>query len=665
MIIETTMIALGRCLPSPTQPRKRFDEEKHNELTASMEQHGFTLSTLLVRPWPGRPGWFEIVAGERRWRAAGATKFHPVTVADGVAPRNEPGPIPEVPCIIRVLTDQEVLEMQLIENIQRQDLTAIEEAVHYQRLLAMVDADQRPLYTFERLAQRVGLTAKWVRDRVCLCDLGDEERREVEAGTLPPKTAYLIARIPDPKLRAAASKKILHPQHEAGPLSYKRAEEMIQHEFVRDLRGATFAQDDADLLAIAADESGKRVAGGMCKDCPMKLGNAMPDAVPQRHNTCLNPLCFEQKQQRVWARWQEEETDPEANRRAATELESHRLFPLGNQLAAACGLVELADRPDGNDLRPGLDAPATWLELTKGAKLAVTVARDRFGKTHELVDRAQAVEAARTLNKHDIFKAAVGQRDKPKDADTRKEEEKTKTAVAEEKKRVAIACLDEVKGRATLKNAGDLIRLVIEREIDASKGHENFFRRHGLPIGSPVTKQIAKRPFAELAAILVEFVVCDGGYIYEIHDAILPWLKIFGVDVKAVTKRIAGQIALEKATAERTENIEVSWTDGLRGGARKFEFNSNGVCEKPAVLVLPFPASTKIKVRLSVARAKKGWLAGYDLASGKNGSGASGLPALRSATAFPTVRAALLDTARFARKYLAGDGAPAGPALRD
>jgi ParB family chromosome partitioning protein len=101
--------------PSPLQPRRHFDEGALTELAASIAEKGI-LQPLLIRPDPAKPGHYEIIAGERRWRAAQRAQVH------------------QVPALVRDFTDKEVLEVALIENLQRQDLSPVEEARGYERL---------------------------------------------------------------------------------------------------------------------------------------------------------------------------------------------------------------------------------------------------------------------------------------------------------------------------------------------------------------------------------------------------------------------------------------------------------------------------------------------------------------------------------------------------
>src|SRR6201999_3075200 len=113
------------------QPRKRFADSDLHDLSESVKEKGF-LQPILVRPVKGEANAYEIVAGERRWRAAQMAKLH------------------DVPVTVREMDDSESLEIAIIENVQRADLNAIEEAAAYQELMT------RFSYTQEKMAKEVG-----------------------------------------------------------------------------------------------------------------------------------------------------------------------------------------------------------------------------------------------------------------------------------------------------------------------------------------------------------------------------------------------------------------------------------------------------------------------------------------------------------------------------
>ena len=144
--LPITRLPLDLLAPSALQPRRHFDETALDELSRSIAEKG-VLQPLLVRPDPHNAGRYEIIAGERRWRASQRAKVH------------------EVPVHVTALNDAEVLEVALIENLQRQDLTAVEEARGYKRLLEDFG------HTQERVAEVVGKSRVHVANTLRLLSL--------------------------------------------------------------------------------------------------------------------------------------------------------------------------------------------------------------------------------------------------------------------------------------------------------------------------------------------------------------------------------------------------------------------------------------------------------------------------------------------------------------
>ncbi len=169
------MLPMAMISPNPKQPRRRFDETAQAELIASVKRQGL-LQPILVRPVDG--GRFEIVAGERRWRAAQAAQLH------------------DVPVLVRRLTDEEAFEVALVENIQRQDLNAIEEAEGYKRLIEDYG------HTQEDIARIVGKSRSHVANLVRLLDLPDDVRDLLIDGRLTMGHARALLTAPDPSALA-------------------------------------------------------------------------------------------------------------------------------------------------------------------------------------------------------------------------------------------------------------------------------------------------------------------------------------------------------------------------------------------------------------------------------------------------------------------------------
>ncbi len=145
--------------PGSIQPRKYFDDETIEALVESVREKGI-LQPLLVRRHPDQTNAYEIVAGERRWRAAQRAGLR------------------EVPVVIKELDDSEALEIALIENVQREDLTAIEEAEGYRRLMDEFD------HTQEALAQAIGKSRSHIANLLRLLTLPDQVKQMVNEGSL-------------------------------------------------------------------------------------------------------------------------------------------------------------------------------------------------------------------------------------------------------------------------------------------------------------------------------------------------------------------------------------------------------------------------------------------------------------------------------------------------
>ncbi|MFD1949259.1 ParB/RepB/Spo0J family partition protein [Sphingomonas arantia] len=167
-------VAIAAIHPHPGQPRRHFDETALEELAQSIAVRG-VLQPILVRP---HDGGYQIIAGERRWRAAQRAHLH------------------EVPVIVRAFDDVETLEVALIENIQRQDLNAIEEAEAYQRLITDYGHSQ------EALGKLVHKSRSHVANLVRLLDLPEPVRNDVSTGALSMGHARALVTAKNPMVLA-------------------------------------------------------------------------------------------------------------------------------------------------------------------------------------------------------------------------------------------------------------------------------------------------------------------------------------------------------------------------------------------------------------------------------------------------------------------------------
>lgn len=163
--------------PGPFQPRRKFDEGEMDRLVESIRTQG-VLQPILVRPVEGKADRYHIIAGERRWRAAQKAKLH------------------DVPVVVRPMSDRDALQIAIIENVQRQDLTALEEAEGYQRLIAEFNLTQ------EDVAQAVGKSRSHIANTLRLLDLPDTVLAMLQEGLLTAGHARALLGCPDPEAAA-------------------------------------------------------------------------------------------------------------------------------------------------------------------------------------------------------------------------------------------------------------------------------------------------------------------------------------------------------------------------------------------------------------------------------------------------------------------------------
>lgn len=213
-------IAIAQISPHPDQPRRHFDEEALDELAGSIGQRG-VIQPIVVRPMDN--GRFQIVAGERRWRAAQRAQLH------------------EIPAIVRTLTERDVMALALIENLQREDLNPIEEARAYQRL-----AESEGL-TQAEIAKMVDKSRSHVANLQRLLALPESVMTQVEKGALSMGHARALIGVDDAEDIAEAAI--------AKQMSVREVEKLVRRKTrgetpMRRAREGRGGDDDADIAAV-------------------------------------------------------------------------------------------------------------------------------------------------------------------------------------------------------------------------------------------------------------------------------------------------------------------------------------------------------------------------------------------------------------------------------
>jgi ParB family chromosome partitioning protein len=174
-------IPLDRIVPNPEQPRLAIDEASLHELSASIREHGI-LQPILVRPLP--EGQFQLIAGERRWRAS-----------------REAG-LDAIPALVEEIDDDTALEISIIENLQREDLSPLDEAGIYDRMI------REHGYSVRRLAQKLGKDKGYLENRLRLADAPPEIRELVSLRRDTLSHAYELLKVADPRKRKRLAERV-------------------------------------------------------------------------------------------------------------------------------------------------------------------------------------------------------------------------------------------------------------------------------------------------------------------------------------------------------------------------------------------------------------------------------------------------------------------------
>ena len=224
VIASDQVVPIEKIIPNPDQPRKQFDSDALDDLVSSIREKG-VLQPLIVRKSGDN---FEIVAGERRWRAAQRAKLH------------------ELPVIIRDFTDTEVLEVAIIENIQRADLNLIEEAAGYKQLM------DRFGHTQEKMAEALGKSRSHIANLLRLLSLPSTVQAHVTQGSLSAghARALVTARDPDALVKKIINRGLSVRQTEA---LVKKSQQSGDDPGLTATQKQTSSAKDADTRALEED----------------------------------------------------------------------------------------------------------------------------------------------------------------------------------------------------------------------------------------------------------------------------------------------------------------------------------------------------------------------------------------------------------------------------
>jgi ParB family transcriptional regulator, chromosome partitioning protein len=260
-------VPVDRIEANPDQPRMTFEQSALDELSASIKEHGI-LQPVLIRPF-GESGHYQLIAGERRWRAAKAAGLD------------------SIPAMIEEIDDDTALEIAIIENLQREDLSPLEEATMYDRMV------KDHGYSIRRLAQKLGKDKGYLENRLRLADAPEEIRELVSLRKDTLSHAYELMKVEDPKKRRR-----LAAQVASGELSLVKLRQRIEgrrarpgedaedEEPTETRRGGRTSAESGEALGAAEDPgeamwSGTRTGGPIRDDSLVDAKQNLADSLEE------------------------------------------------------------------------------------------------------------------------------------------------------------------------------------------------------------------------------------------------------------------------------------------------------------------------------------------------------------------------------------------------
>lgn len=556
--VVVQQIARDRIVPSPFNRTKLGNLA---ELAESVAKHG-VLQNLLVRP-AADEGMYELICGERRWRAAELA---------GVA---------TLPCIVHDWDDREVIDAQISENLHRKDLSALDEAESYQ--LALDHG-----HTIESLAAKIAKPESSIRARLSLLRLSPVVRKALEDEKLTASHALVIAGLGDHKMQDSAldtyyKGNVLDWEGAKAitePLTVRQLKLFIAKNFLLRLDGAPFDRDDATLVPEA----------GACAGCPHRTGNQRElFADVKSADVCTNPPCFEKKKRAGW-----DAKAAEAQRqglRVLSDKEARRVFRDG----------ATTTKHDAPYVDPKEELPydlqeatgkKTWSSLLGKDLPAKVLGRDGTGAARELVDRNAALERAKATGKlPDEKKGAATRKTKAQQVDWQ-EQQRRDAEKRELNSRAARIALGEIVAKVpdhldSQKKELALWRWIARATVTVTDDQDQMLvgRRRGLtgaktdryrgwePVLQAEAEKMKELP--DLVAFVVELLAANGAVPWhggtKVGDAIDGAAELLGVDLKAARATAAAEMKAEKKEAEAktaTEEAAPAKSTKKKGGKK-------------------------------------------------------------------------------------------------
>lgn len=461
---------------------------------------------------------FELVAGERRFRAA------------------ELAGLATIPVTVRDLSDKDVLEIQVIENEQREDISPLEKAEGYAALI------EQHGVKVEDLAGRVGKSVSTIRGLMRLRQLPVKAHKGLEEGVLSATVAELIASRPSETMREEVAKYALQPDwHDRRP-AYRQVKDYVREHCMIELKQAPFSQKDAELLPSA----------GACTSCPKRTGNARDEYPDGRADICADPGCYREKLKA----WQERTAAAakDAGQEVLTGKAAEKALSYGG------GYYDLAEEC--------YDVPkhSSYKKLVgEDLKDKTVLAFDAQGELHRLVSKDDALPLLKS--KHGLSDLADKTTEQVKqDRAKRARESKLRTAT----ERAILAAAAEgvavlfrnwsYSANATLTDS--FFRCLCMHNLHYGNGGEEIAARRGIKgkrrsdLFDELDKQIQTMTGHELLGLLAELLA----YRYLVHGGInaeigKPLRAVLGIDTKRISQRVKDEAKAKKSRPATPEEV--------------------------------------------------------------------------------------------------------------
>jgi len=483
---------------SPFNRRRAWGDLE--ELAASFKELG-VLQPLLARPvddGKGRAGRLELVFGHRRYRAARMAGLE------------------SVPVNVREMTDEQVIEAQAIENLQRANVHPLDEAETYEQLLKIGR-------TVDQIADRVGKSKAYVYGRLKLLTLGKDIRKAFLEDTLSSTAAFQLARLPV-SVQAEAWKELQRWRRADGEVTARSVQDVVERSFLLRLADAPFDRADASLVPKA----------GSCKDCPKRTGNQKElFADVKSPDLCTDTACFREKRAAHTKRQL-----AVLGEKGATILEGKTAQ---KALSYSAPYVKL-DEPCWEDPKH-----RNYGALLKGAELPLVVAVDQAGDLVRLAPKDAAAKALR----------AAGLKGARATGSSMSADEKKRREAGKRKRLVTMALLEQLVARAEAATPKGFWKMLAEVLVPLL-GHDakvEILVRRGLGERAPSWKSNPEKPLLsaiggmteEMArGFVVEAAASNGAFAFgpwagaELGRGLTRAAAFYKVDVAAIrTKALA------------------------------------------------------------------------------------------------------------------------------